>query len=239
VPKAGSPSARPSRPWDLSVVVLLAANAIPLIGVLFWGWDAGRIVFLYWFENVVVGAINVLKIIGARGSALPRMAEESSGAEAAGLATMQRAPKAFLVPFFVVHYGMFTLVHGIFLFAFFGREGGISGSGGDPFAGVSDLVSRVFSDGGGWAAVALIASHLYSFGANYVAGGEWRSKSPSQLMVAPYGRVVVLHLAILFGGMAVQLLGNPMPLLLLLVGGKTVLDLMLHWRSHRVEPSAT
>lgn len=234
-----SPSAPPSRSWDLSVVALLAANAIPVVGVLFWGWDAGRIVFLYWFENVVVGAVNVLKIIGAEGSDPPPTVGEPSGVEARNLRKLQQAPKALLVPFFIVHYGMFTLVHGIFLFVFFASADGVHGLGGDPFAGASDLVSRVLSDGGLWAAIALIASHLYSFGANYVVGGEWRQKSPSQVMMAPYGRVVALHLAILFGGMAVQLLGNPMPLLLLLVGGKTVLDLVLHWRSHRTEPSAS
>ncbi len=223
----------PRRPLDLSVLALLAANAIPLIGVLFWGWDAARIVFLYWFENVVVGAINVLKIVATRGRPLaPDGVEWLDTEQRKNLQRLSHAPKLFLIPFFVVHYGLFTFVHGVFLVTFFGTDG-LHGSMGDPASGVGEIVRSVFSGGGLWAAAALIASHLYSFGANYIGRGEFQRKSAQQVMFAPYGRVVVLHLAILFGGMAVQFLGNPLPLLVLLVAGKTVLDLLLHWRSHR------
>ena len=46
----------------LPLISLLGANAIPLVGVLFFKWDAFGIVLLYWSENVVVGFYNVLKI---------------------------------------------------------------------------------------------------------------------------------------------------------------------------------
>jgi len=60
-------------------------------------------------------------------------------------------------------------------------------------------------------------------------------------MMAPYGRVVVLHLAILLGAFATQLSsGDPMIVLILLVIGKIILDVVFHRRSHRgksAEPS--
>jgi hypothetical protein len=40
---------------DVPVLALLAANAIPLFGVVFLGWDAFHIVLLYWAENIVIG----------------------------------------------------------------------------------------------------------------------------------------------------------------------------------------
>jgi len=46
----------------LPLIALLGANAIPLLGVLFFEWDAFGIVLLYWSENVAVGFYNVLKI---------------------------------------------------------------------------------------------------------------------------------------------------------------------------------
>jgi hypothetical protein len=52
-------------------------------------------------------------------------------------------------------------------------------------------------------------------------------------MAAPYGRIVVLHIAILFGGMATLALGSPVFLLVLLIVGKVFLDLKFHQRSHR------
>src|SRR4029078_1121143 len=49
--------------YKTSAYVLIAANALPLFGVLFLGWDTFSIVALYWSENVIIGAINVLKMI--------------------------------------------------------------------------------------------------------------------------------------------------------------------------------
>lgn len=52
-------------------------------------------------------------------------------------------------------------------------------------------------------------------------------------MAAPYGRIVVLHIAILFGALVITALGSPVFLLILLIIGKIVLDVKLHQRSHR------
>ena len=52
-------------------------------------------------------------------------------------------------------------------------------------------------------------------------------------MVAPYGRIVVLHLAIIFGAFATMALGSPVYLLAILIVGKIMLDLKFHNRAHR------
>ena len=52
-----------------SSIVLIVANLLPLLGVIFLDWDAFSIVALYWVENVVLGLINVLKLIVAKGLA--------------------------------------------------------------------------------------------------------------------------------------------------------------------------
>ncbi|MHC4434296.1 MAG: DUF6498-containing protein, partial [Planctomycetota bacterium] len=51
---------------NTSLLALAAANVIPLFGAIFWGWDAGNIVLLYWAENLAVGFYNVLKIAFAK-----------------------------------------------------------------------------------------------------------------------------------------------------------------------------
>jgi hypothetical protein len=43
-------------------LALILANLVPLAGVLFWDWDIFNIVVLYWFENVIIGGINILKM---------------------------------------------------------------------------------------------------------------------------------------------------------------------------------
>jgi hypothetical protein len=83
-----------------------------------------------------------------------------------------------------------------------------------------------------WGALALLVSHLASFFLNYVGRREYLSRSIERQMFAPYARVVVLHLTILFGAFVAVFLGQPIGLLVALIVLKTALDLALHLREH-------
>lgn len=189
-----------------SAYVLLATNAIPLIGIALHNWTVFQVLLLYWCENVVVGGFNVLRMLCAQ----PR-----SGVTWAG--------KVFLIPFFTFHYGMFTFVHGMFVVALFGgnavRFGGLS-----PHT----LLTAVSGAGLTLPVAALVASHGFSFFHNYLAGGEYTRVLLPQLMFQPYGRIVVLHLTVLLGGFLVTALGSPVVAIVLLVGLKTAIDLGAH-----------
>lgn len=198
-------TATPERPWPISSLVLLGANVVPLVGVLTHHWTVFAVVLLYWCENVVVGVFNVLRMLCAR----PRD-------------PLAQAGKLFLIPFFCVHYGGFTFVHGIFVFSLFG--GGLKGLDLGPHT----VLTAVRQAGLGWAVAALFASHGFSFVHNYLAGGEYRNVGLSQLMTQPYARVVVLHIAIIIGGVLVTALGSPIPALVLLIVLKTGLDFGAH-----------
>ena len=52
-------------------------------------------------------------------------------------------------------------------------------------------------------------------------------------MNAPYGRLIVLHLTIIVGGLAIATTGAPSAAVLILVLLKTALDLGLHLAEHR------
>ena len=54
----------------IAVALLVITNLIPLVGVLWLGWDLMLILALYWAENGVVGVINILKILTAEGDEL-------------------------------------------------------------------------------------------------------------------------------------------------------------------------
>jgi hypothetical protein len=225
--------------YQSSAFSLIAANVLPLFGVIFLRWDAFAIVVLYWAENVVIGGINVLKLITC--SPDPELLDWSRFSKAAqsdearrqlqrwreqgaSIKLVHHGSKLFFVPFFVIHYGLFCLAHGMFLFAVFGH---------DPFGRFGDFsgFGRVFSEQHlWWAAIALAASHLYSFFANYIGRGEYRRTLVPLLMFQPYSRVVVLHIAILFGGFVAMALGSNIGVLVILIAGKTALDLALHLR---------
>lgn len=213
---AGAPPI--ARRWLPSATALVAANLVPLAGVVFFGWDVFVVVFLFWLENVVVGFFNLLRMLWVE-----------RGAERFPLA------KLFVMPFFLVHYGMFTAIHGVFVLVLFGGQG-VRGAG---FPTV-DTVVRLVAEYHLWLAVlALVASHGYSFVTNYVAEQEYRRVTLQQLMQQPYGRVVVLHLTILFGGFLAMALRQPVVGAFLLVVLKVGLDVRAHLREHaRLQPRA-
>lgn len=205
-----APAPRPA--WPVSALVLVAANAVPLVGVAFLGWSVFALMLLFWCENVTVGAFNVLRMLCARG---------------AGVAGF--VGSLFLVPFFCVHYGMFTFIHGIFVLALFGGSQYATGWGPAMFA---HAVAAAHIEG---PCAVLVASHAFSFYWNYLKGGEYRTATPLRLMAAPYGRVMVLHFVIIFGGMLATVTGAPAAALALLVILKTMIDLRAHLREHTTD----
>ncbi|HZI22508.1 MAG TPA: DUF6498-containing protein [Gemmatimonadales bacterium] len=197
-----------------SALVLVAANLVPLAGVLFLGWSVYATLLLFWVENAIVGGFNVLRMLCARPDN-PAL----------------WVVKVGMIPFFTFHYGMFVTVHGIFVLTLFG---GIHERG---FPGPAEFLHQVRAAGIGAAALVLVLSHAVSFGFNYIGAGEYRTANLAQLMGAPYGRVMLLHVVILGGGFLVQALGTPVVALALLVVLKTGLDLAAHLREHAAAPA--
>ena len=136
--------------------------------------------------------------------------------------------KAFMIPFFCVHYGMFTPVHGIFIMVFFG---GFIKTG-SPLPGMNDILGIIANLQLGWAVLGLILSHTVSFITNYIGSGEYKKATLSDLMAQPYGRVVILHLTILLGGFMVMALGSPVIELILLITLKIFVDIKSHLKQH-------
>ena len=202
-----------------AVVALVVANLIPLIGVLFFGWSVWNILVIYWLENGIVGVINVLKMSVASGDEVtPGVTLMVNGRPATS------ATKMGLIPFFIVHYGIFWFVHGIFVLtlpAFFSlmSDDGMT----------LDLGPVVF------AALGLAISHGLSFWWNFLHGGEYRRTAAAALMFAPYKRLVALHITIIFGAFAVMFTGAPAAAVAVLVAIKTAIDLGLHLAEHRGE----
>jgi hypothetical protein len=125
----------------------------------------------------------------------------------------------FFAPFFVFHYGLFCLVHGFFIVTLFGGTGGWS-----------ELVSK---NGLLWPLLALVVSHGLSYVVNFVLAGEFRATDTSQLMRAPYARIIVLHVTIILGAGAVLALGSPIMAVAMLIVLKTAVDIVAHVREHR------
>jgi hypothetical protein len=192
-----------------SVIALTLANLVPVFGVLFLHWEVFPLMFLFWSENVIVGAFNVLKMLTANPSS-----------------PISWIGKAFVIPFFCVHYGMFTFVHGMLVVGMFGGHmKNMHTHGLFDFAPFWQVMQE---NDLGWAVLGLAVSRGVSFATNYIGKGEYKRASLNQLMGQPYGRIMVMHFTILIGGFMMMALHSPVVGLLLLVVMKMVLDLNSH-----------
>ncbi len=223
-PGGGDATAREARASaPLAIAALVAANLVPLAGVLLLGWSTFDLMLLYWVENGIVGLYALLKVLLARGG-------ERGVAGALG--------RLGIGGLFALHFGAFWSVHGLLVVTLFGDDRG------NAFVSLWEGPFGFFF--GGWviagatlqgallgSALGLLASHGVSFVANVLVRGEDLDLEPRALMTKPYGRVVVLHLTLLFGAVLVLGLREPVVGLTLFVLLKTTVDLSAHLRSHR------
>lgn len=207
---------------------LIAANMIPLAGVVFLGWNAAALVLLYWAENLVVGFYNLLKMI------ILKVYGRTSFLE-----------MIFFLSFFCFHYGLFCVVHGYVLWMVFYGGGhaasllSVAESGGSSMGvhGIVALLARLrqlLEPEMTWMIFCLFASHGVSFAQNYLGKKEYRYWTAPKLMLLPYQRLLVLHVVVITGAVLIGKAGSPACLLAVLVFAKTALDLLLHQREHRI-----
>lgn len=207
-------------PYNLSasVLFLVVVNLLPLGGVLYFDWDVAALMVLYWSENLIIGAYNLLKMVTVGGV----------------LAT-------FPGIFFIVHYGGFCAVHGLFLLSLLMDDVSVMNNMSWPFFLVFvelllNVIEAVLAQAPPeWiiAFIGLTISHGYSFATNFLFGRERYHTTVSELMAAPYKRIVILHIAVIAGGFGISALGEPLVLLLALIALKIVVDIHLHRVEHR------
>ena len=181
----------------LPVLALIGANLIPVFGVLFLGWDVGSILLLYWLESVVIGVLNIPKILSSHGRPFG---------------------KIFDSVFFSLHFGGFCAGHAMFLKEMFQVDISVA-----ALLGLGSL---------SLAAGSLFLSHFISMLINFFGRGEYKNRRSREQMFVPYGRVVIMHVTILIGGILAQQFGAPVFALIVLIGIKTFIDLVAHTREH-------
>ncbi|MDP2717797.1 MAG: DUF6498-containing protein, partial [Candidatus Micrarchaeota archaeon] len=192
-----------------SVWALLGANMVTAIGVVYLGWSPASVLLLFWAESAVIGFYTVLKMLLARQERFDAP-DSLAGKMLAGAAfAVVQASRLFLIGFFIVHYGIFMLVHLMFLLFFLVSET-------DPLGALATVAL------GG---AAYFLSHGYSFVVNFLdQKGAEKAKAKS-LMMAPYPRIFLMHFVVFLGAF----FGLPA---LFLVAGKTFFDLASHLFEH-------
>lgn len=208
-------------------LILFAANAVPIVGVLLWNWDAFLLLVLYWMETAAIGFWTVWLIGKAPDRTIGPYSEgRSSGAT---------------IGFIVLHAGMFMTVHFVLLWALFA---------GDWKAKVHDVVGfiRVVVIGQGlWFPLLVlfvargITPVLSVYGprrdarAQRVAGATSPVPNPwhrDGILYTLYARIIVMQIALIFSSFIVDLFpAGALAPLVLLIAIKTAIDFGLLLRT--------
>lgn len=158
-------------------------NLTPLAGVLWLGWNLSTILFLYWFENIIVGFFNILKM---RIAQLPVKEKIVMPKDREYSITEKNTA---LIVAFVFHYGTFTFGHGLFVYFLFLKNYHVD-----------------------WTLFLSIISLFISYGtayyANYVGNKEYETISSDELMRDPYVRVIIVHTTLILGGLYILKVGE-------------------------------
>ncbi len=78
-----------------STLALIVANLAPVAGTVFFGWNLGEVMVLYWGESAIIGFYNLFK-----------------------MAVINRWLMLFYGPFFLGHFGGFMAIHFLFIYSF-------------------------------------------------------------------------------------------------------------------------
>ncbi len=144
------------------------------------------------------------------------------------------APKPFLVVFFMFHYGLFTFVHGVFVFLIaYGAFNGLfrfaagQGAGGQGAVGAQTGVGAAGATGSLNLSGILLVWALGSVVQIVLGFMTPRANLPpaTSLFLSPYTRIFVLHFTVIAGVGLITYFNWPPAAALLLVALQFVVDL--------------
>jgi hypothetical protein len=125
----------------------------------------------------------------------------------------QKSHKLSGVIFFLFHYSAFMVGHGFFIF--------------ELFSPVEIKITAVILG-----LLSLFVSHGISFVINFIGHREYEKVNLSQQMIAPYKRIMVMHVTIILCGFLLNLFEAPQITLIILVVLKIIIDVLAHLREH-------
>ena len=204
------------------VFALLSANLVTIVYAIAGNWDAATVIFIYWAQNIIIGFFTIATITGADTMAIKADLEARDRERGENITLDPRRVRThqyILAVFFFIHYGLFHLAYYDFII-----NEGIFGP-------------VFFSDPGIWVSCGILfASHLYSF-LFYRTRERQGEEYVNDAFMAPYFRIVPMHLIIGFGAMIILLLGilgitSTLPVLVLFLLLKTAADLAMHLWKH-------
>jgi hypothetical protein len=213
-----------------STLFLIAANATPIFGVSYWGWDVFVLLVLYWMETAIIGLWTIARVAvappGSMGSLMVNGHPTTSSSAMAA--------------FFVVHAGIFMSLHMVFLWALF------AGEWAQTIHVPRDFFTHMVIGTDLWIPLLLLFAArglsllFHVLKPEAIQKLERSLHLPTSIKVPTpagaglgsivsgfYGRIILMHMTIIFSAFLVEAFGSITPLIIM-VGLKTATDVGLH-----------
>jgi len=197
----------------LNLLFVLLVNAVPLYGVKYLDWSVGTVLVLYWLENLLIAVFTCARILLHR--TLTRKRGHWRTGQLGSKVNDRPSGQGLFGEYAVIAF-VFTLAHGIFVFAIVFLIG----------ENRPDVANWKFSVEqfriGAWQMLAVLAVNFL------VDAMSIRSRSFAWIKAyvgQRMGRVLILHLAIIFGMWAMAASDSPLAVLYVLIALKTLWDL--------------
>lgn len=213
------------------LAALIAANLFVAVQILRYDWGYYNAILIFWLEAVILGGYNVLRlmVVGVAGAA-------PFGSWVAGWLDLGSGLNRLIltligVGFFVVKFGAFALIIGIFVIllpATLSPEGSAG----------ARTIQRALSEGGPgllWTVGALCLSHGVSFVRNFLMDREYDRLNILFLVFWPYARMTLVAGVLLIGIATASLvpgLGRETTFAVVMVLLKTGVDALSHFVEH-------
>lgn len=191
---------------------LLISNLLIAFFIIIEKQSVLNVLWVYWFQSVIIGVFNFFKIISLKEFTADGLWVNDKPVKKTNSA------KIGIAVFFLIHYGFFHFVYAIFLFSFVSMGSNSNGTLDVTFILLTSLIFFVN----------YIIEFIYSF-----RHDQTTVQSLPKLMMAPYKRIIPMHLTIILSGFvmaggAFGAINTNIIILLIFIGLKTIVDLITH-----------
>jgi len=226
IPPEFAPKRATLIPRSGSAWLLVAANLVPIVGIVVLDWTLLNVMLLFWAESAIIGGFNIAKMVKI---------DPTKGIP--------------LSAFFTVHFGGFMLGHAAFILSFFDPASPFQGLYNQDWG----VLTAAPVQQAGWFGVenipaylaplwpgltSLVVSHGYSFKVNFLDGKEHEHVTLDEQMMAPYKRIFLMQFTLIAGGWIMMTLNAPMLIVILLILLKIGADLHAHQTEHTWDEDA-
>lgn len=187
--------------------------SIYLLSLLFLGKISGiTILFIYFFETIIIGAFNVVKMFLILN--IGQKHKNSKGNFKYGI-----------VLFFIFHYGFFVAIQSIFGFAMFEMEGSIAIK--EAFNLLDNYSLLLSSDGIKFALPVIFFNHMSWFVTGFLREKKYDYFTASEMMFKPYVRIFVQQFVVIISMFFIILFKSGLIVGTLLIVIRLCIDLSL------------